>query len=112
MDITIDQTGPIPVAALTGGMEPGDADDALQDLYPLISAPGARLIINLSELQSINSAGLSSLITLVTRSRLVEGRVVLVGLTPFVKSVFEVTRLDSWFEIHPDLQAAQVSLTN
>jgi anti-sigma B factor antagonist len=110
MDITIDQTGPVPVAALIGSMDPGDADDALEDLYPLIASPGAKLIINLSELNSINSAGLSSLITLVTRSRLVEGRVVLVGMTPFVKSVFEVTRLDTWFENYPDMQTAQVAL--
>jgi anti-anti-sigma regulatory factor len=54
---------------------------------------------------------LSCLIAIVTKARLGEGRVILVGPSKFVQAVLEVTRLDTWFEICPDFEEAARLLT-
>ena len=46
----------------------------------------------------IDSSGLSSLISLVTRARLTKGRVVLVSPSPFVAGIFRMTHLDHWYD--------------
>ena len=103
MDIRIEEHGPIRVAHLTGEIDPREGEHALDELYPMVTSPGTLLAVDLSGLESINSTGLSSLINLVTRARLAQGRVVLVAPSPFVSSVFEVTCLNTWFEIVEDL---------
>ena len=77
------------------------------ELHPLIAPKGTALIINLSELETVDSSGLSQLVGLATHARLSESKVVLFGATPFVAGVFEVTRLDKWFDMAADLTDAE-----
>ena len=72
--------------------------------------PESKLAIELTGMTNINSLGLSELINVVIRARLSRSRVVLVSPSQFVRGVFEVTRLDRWFEIVDDLDAAFAAL--
>ncbi len=99
MVLTVDQSGMIPIARVVGEWRGTDGQESLEDLHPLVSEGGAKLIIDLSGLKLIDSSGLAALISVVTHARLCRARVVLVGPTPFVAGVFEVSRLDRWFEI-------------
>ena len=106
MELQVDRDGPFPVARLSGALAAQDAPDLTDSLHEFVSGPGAKLAIDLSALESMDSSGLSALIGLVTRARLGGGQVMLIAPTSFVTGVFNVTRLDTWFDICPDLEVA------
>lgn len=110
-EVQLERTQSFPVARFSGALSAPDADKIEKSLGELPFGEDARLAIDLTALRTIDSSGLAALIAIVTRSRLTRGRVVFVAPSPFVAGVLAVTRLDSWFEIAPDLEAAKVLLT-
>lgn len=59
----------------------------------------SRFIIDLSELEYMNSTGLNIIINLMNKSRNNGGEAVVVGAGPRIKSLFTVTKLHSVFTI-------------
>ena len=109
MNLTIDQSGSFPVAKMSGEWRSSDGEDHHETLHALVAEPDARLAIDLSGLKMLDSHALSVLINLGTRARLSRARMVLVAPSPFVAGVFEVTRLDRWFDLCADsTQAARM----
>ena len=99
MRIEIDDNGPFTIARVIGELDAAEGERFTETLHEHASGEGAKLAVDLSGLQSIDSQGLSAMINLVTRSRLGQGRVVLVAPNAMVRGVLRVTRLDTWFEI-------------
>ena len=99
MQVSIDTSGTYAVARLEGALGQEDLDSLMTELLPLVDQPKSQLIVDLSRVDTIDSSGLNVLINLVIRSRLHEGRVILVGPNKFVSGVLELTQLDRWFEI-------------
>jgi len=106
MDLTIDNSGPFPVATLSGEWRATGEEGFQNKLHPLVAEAGARLVIDVSRLGMIDSSGLSELISVVTHARLARARVVLVAPSPFVAEVLETTNLNNWFEICADMEEA------
>lgn len=106
MELTIDKSGVLPVAKMTGEWRSTEEHDCQDVLHPLVAKPEAKLVIDLSGLQMIDSSGLASLISVVTHARLSGARVVLLAPSPFVAEVLEITNLDRWFEICADMDEA------
>ncbi len=110
MNIHIEHHDGFKLATLAGAFEGSDARTMADELQPLVASGGARLAVSLSELEQINSAGLSELINVVTRARLSGSHVVLIAPSAFVKQVFDLTRLDRWFDIVDDVDQASAAL--
>ena len=106
MDIRIDTTGPFVMARISGTLTSQHAEAFTEQLHEHVQGDGAVLAIELSQLTMLDSTGLAAMIGLVTRSRLAQGRVVLVAPTPFVRGILEVTHLDSWFEVFASTEQA------
>lgn len=106
MELNIEKSGPFAVARLSGEWRSSDAHDHSEALHALVAEPGSKVALDLSQLKMLDSTALSVLINLVTRARLSRSRVAMVAPSPFVAGVFEVTRLDRWFEVCPDTGAA------
>lgn len=65
----------------------------------------ARVMLDLTEVEFIDSSGLGAIVA--TMKHLSpERKLVLAGLTPAVEKVFQLTRMDSVFEMHLTLDAA------
>ncbi len=110
MNIHLEETPSHTLAKLSGEFEIDDAAQIAEMLQPIVDQANAGLIVDLSGLKQINSAGLGELIALITRSRLSGSHVVIVNPSPFVRQVFNVTRLDTWLEIYEDETAAVAAL--
>jgi anti-sigma B factor antagonist len=67
------------------------------------------LVINLSEVDFIDSSGLGAMV-LILRKIGTDGRIKLCKLNEGVRSIFELTRLDKVFEIHKSEEGALESL--
>ena len=57
----------------------------------LFSASGDRVLIDFSALSYISSAGLRLILVAAKRARRIEGRLILCGLSPSVREVFEIS---------------------
>ncbi len=64
------------------------------------------VVIDLSGVQFLDSAGVGVLVGLFKNSRLHGGRARFCGLTPGVRSVIELIQLDRIFEIYDDAETA------
>ena len=110
MDIQIDNSGPFTIARISGNLIGQDVVRFTEELQELVSGEGSALAVELSALDLIDSSGLAALMNLVTRARLSNGKVVLVSPSAFVAGIFNVTRLDTWFDICDTLDEAQQKL--
>ncbi len=65
-----------------------------------------RLVVDLAEVAYMDSSGVATLIEALQQQRKHQGRMILCGLQPKVRSIFEIARLDLVFEIVDDVDAA------
>ncbi len=65
-----------------------------------------QFVIDLSELQHINSTGLGVLITLLTRARKIGGEVNLANPSGYIKNLLLITKLNTIFKIHDSVEEA------
>ena len=86
--------------------------DARQELKELIEAGRVRLVFDLSGVELVDSSGLSVLVTALKKARDAGGDVALVGLTDPVRSLIELTRLQSAFAMFDDVDAAAAALAS
>jgi anti-sigma B factor antagonist len=68
------------------------------------------ILIDLKNVRYMDSSGVATLIEGLKSSHQYNGRLILSGLKLEVREVFELTRLDTVFEIYADSQAALESL--
>jgi anti-sigma B factor antagonist len=106
VELHVEQEGPFVVARLGGELTASTMEGVGEELHGLLSEPEPRLAIDLSGLQLVDSSGLGLLMHLVNRARMSAGAVVLVAPSPFVSGVFQVTRLNEWFDVCADLTEA------
>lgn len=78
-------------------LEAGSLKREIADM--ILSRPADCLVLNLSRVNYIDSAGLSVLVSANKGMRRIGGKVKLYGLQPRVEAVLEVTRLRELFEV-------------
>ena len=70
-----------------------------QELLALLDRRPERIVLDLADVSYMDSSGVASLVKLLSRVRRLGAQLHLVGLSDRVRSVFEITRLDSVFDI-------------
>lgn len=85
-----------------------EADVVKADALAAAAAPGAghRLVLDLSEVQMITSAGLGAMISIERECKAAGGKVVLFGMSDELQALFRMTKLDRLFVVKPDEAAA------
>src|SRR4051794_16902831 len=78
-----------------------------EQLFGLVDNDGLRkILLNFSNVQYLSSAALGKLITLNKKLQQAGGKLVLCEIAPAIYEVFEITKLDKFFKIAKDEQAA------
>jgi anti-sigma B factor antagonist len=78
------------------------AENALMDAYTQATSQGARsIVLDLSDLEYMNSSGIGLLVTLLIRANRQKQRLVACGLTDHYQQIFELTRLNEAITIYP-----------
>lgn len=72
-------------------------------LLEYVERKAARVIVDLTEVTYVDSSGVGTLVELKRKLDRQRGQVTLVGVQPRVKSVFEITQLDKFFEMRERL---------
>jgi len=75
-------------------------------LNAMIEKKPKRLVVDLSHVTYIDSAGLAAFIEAMQKVEAYDGKFALAGLQETVRSIFEISRLDQVFQIFPDVDTA------
>lgn len=110
MNIETENHEGVKVLRLTGELAGGEGNPLVDAVTDLLSNRGARVVLDLSGVHYMNSAGLGDLVRLVAQANLQEARVVLANLSAYLAGVLEMTKLDRFFEIHATVAEALQAL--
>jgi anti-anti-sigma factor len=106
LELTLSSKDGITVATTKGNLD-GSAREAFREkLHPLVGQRGARLIVDLSGSERVDSAGIGNLVALTADANTNDSVVVFCNLRPYVSMVIGVTKLDKYFHVASDLDAA------
>ena len=81
-----------------------------QKLVPLCDAEGSKILVDLSSLRYISSAGLRVFLMAAKRARKRNARIVLAGMSENVKEVFDIAGFSRMLQIEDDQAAARAAL--
>ncbi|MCX5658248.1 MAG: STAS domain-containing protein [Planctomycetota bacterium] len=96
------------VATLAGEIDYSRSPGLRNKLLELVAAKKpARLVLDLSGVPYMDSSGVATLVELFQAQRRANAKLVLFGLQPKVKGIFEIARLNTVFSIAPDLEGAK-----
>lgn len=106
-DLTISEEQGCKVFHLKGRlMDQQQADRLMSALDEELGKGHSSVILDLADLQYMNSTGLNILINVLTRTRNAGGDTLIAGVSSSVRQLFLVTKLDSVFIITPDVAQA------
>ena len=92
------------VRAITPSMESVDVNSIarfLVDLEPSLES-GSLIILDMKRVQFMDSAGLGALVSAHRTARVAAGDLVVVGLTPHVRTIFELVQLERVIRVFND----------
>lgn len=99
MDLKPRSSGDIAVLELAGRFDAYEAPSVAEWLREAASSPPARLVVDLSGVNFVDSSGLATLVQGMKRCRQQNGDLHLCSLQQPVRIIFELTRLDKAFAI-------------
>jgi len=91
-----------------GGLNAETAEQFVQELGLLVDAGLRKIIVDCSDLEYISSYGLSVLVRLHSKLAKRGGDVKFAGVKGVIQQVFNVTRMNSIFQIYPDVNRARL----
>jgi anti-anti-sigma factor len=97
------------VLAVGGRIDYVNADDFKAALMPhlgSVAAGGDHVVLDLSGLEYISSAGLRVLMIAAREARARQGKLIAVALQPVVREIFEISKFTLVFELFDSLQQA------
>ena len=106
MEFTQEQAGDVVIVKLSGRLDSSTAPPTEESFTRLLANGPLHLAIDLSSLEYISSAGLRVLLVVARKLQQAKGKVVLFGLVPNVREVFQISGFDRIFAIQPDMPAA------
>ncbi len=99
MELRVTDMGGALLAETTGPINEEIKDLLRQKIHPVVAAPGAKVILDLSGSPRIDSQGLGHLVTLVAHANTNRSRVILCRVPPFIAVVIGMSKLDKFFEL-------------
>ncbi len=106
MILTHKTSDSVEIVQFTGRLDMAEAPGARQAIREMIDQGAEKLILDLGSVDFMDSSGLSVLVSTLRAAEAKGGEVLLLNLTPNVRALIELTRLQHIFEIFENEQAA------
>ena len=98
MKIQVATQGDIQVLELSGELDYHSSPELREKLTELTSKQSPKILVNLGGVDYMDSSGIATFVEAFQKSKRYQGRLILAALTPTVRGVFEIAKLDSIFE--------------
>jgi anti-sigma B factor antagonist len=89
----------------------GEESASLRETVKKVLGQSSKVVLNLQEVNYIDSGGLGTLVSIFTTARNAGGTIKLASLSQRVGDLLQLTKLVTIFEIFPDEEAAARSFT-
>ena len=106
MKATIEHERNLPVITLSGRLDTATAPALDAQLAPFLAEKRPKILIDLSGVTYISSAGLRSILQLVKHTAANGGRLGLFAASPHIMEVIEISGFPSLLDIYPDRESA------
>ncbi|HOT03937.1 MAG TPA: STAS domain-containing protein [Methanolinea sp.] len=106
LQVAEERRGDIPVVFLKGRMDATTSPDAEAHINRLIDGGDRQLVVDLSGLEYISSAGLRVLLSGLKRLKSSGGMLKLTALAPEIQKVFDIAGFNRLFPIYRNLDEA------
>jgi anti-sigma B factor antagonist len=103
IEITIDYREQIAIISLSGELTTKTYPYAQTQIFPLVKA-NALMLLEMSKISYMSSAGLRLMLALYRRITNLDGRLVIVGLSDSIRDVMEITGFLSFFSTYENLE--------
>jgi anti-anti-sigma factor len=110
MELAHESAGDVVVAKLAGRLDSSAAPSAEEQLMGLVAGGAPRLVIDLSKLEYVSSAGLRVLLLVARKVQQAQGKLALFGLAPGVREVFSISGFDTIFTVRDDAATATAAV--
>jgi anti-anti-sigma factor len=107
-DMTLDDG--VQQVTLKGRLDSLTSSGLEKSLQPLFEATGSRTLVDFSALSYVSSAGLRVILMAAKRAKQSQGKLVLCGLLPHVREVFEISGFLKILDVVDDRAAALAQL--
>jgi anti-sigma B factor antagonist len=111
MDVQTINIDDVTVVSVTGELDGKTAPEAQSQILPL-AQPGCKLLINMSGVPYMSSAGLRMMLLIYRQISGNDGRAILVGLSEEIKDTMEVTGFLNYFETRDTYETGLEAFTN
>ena len=102
------------VVAPAGRLDHDNCEAFRAGLQPLLDralAARQRIVVDLSGLDYVSSAGLRCFMLAAKQAGAQGGKIVLAALRPVVAEIFQISRFDMVFELHPSVREALAAVS-
>jgi anti-sigma B factor antagonist len=107
MELTTREDGHVTIMSVQGDLVIGEPETTFKRTVTRLLEEGkVNLLVDLSEVGFLDSSGLGALVRAMTNSQKEGGQTKLLNAGPQVRRLLEMTKLDSVFEIHDNLERA------
>jgi anti-sigma B factor antagonist len=110
MEISESIEGSIPVVSIKGDIDLESSPKLREFLKIKSSGKCAKLLLDFTGVSYIDSSGLATLIEYFQAAQPFGGKLAISGLSPRVRNVFEIVRLEQIFSLHSDNSSALKAL--
>jgi anti-sigma B factor antagonist len=107
MELSTREDGRVTIMSVKGDLVIGEGEAMFKKTVTRLLEEGrVYLLVDLSGVGFLDSSGLGALVRAMTNSQKEGGQTKLLNAGPQVRRLLEMTKLDSVFEIHEDLEKA------
>lgn len=99
MKINVKENKEVWVLEVSGEIDFHTSRELREKFQEVLAKKCSKLLVNLKKVTYVDSSGLATFVEVLQRMSHSGGKLVLTGLTPAVKGVFEIAKLDSLFEL-------------
>jgi len=112
LNLSVRREGNAHVVTLRGATRLDEPEELAAQLSQLIQDSSPHLILELSDLVFLTSAGIGAIVSAHNRARTFNGRVSVVNPKPEVAGLLRLTRVDQLASVFPTLEAAWQALAD
>lgn len=110
MGYSVDREGDVTVVGVEGELVVGNRQELKDEVLTRLGEGDDKFVLDFEHASYIDSSGLGVLVSLSKRIREQGGELRLAGLDDDLRTLFELTRLDTLFQIADDRNAALADL--